>query len=80
MTKAEHALMISMFVKHQLFIKMIIEVLKSRELVSADDLRAFEFRVNADAPANAELFEEMTKLYVRVATALGVETDIESPE
>jgi hypothetical protein len=76
MTKAEHALMISMFVKHQMFIKMVIEVLKSRGIVSGDDLPAFEFRVNADDDARAELFEAMTTLYVQVATRLGIETGI----
>lgn len=76
MTKAEHALMISMFVKHQMFIKMVIEVLKSRGLVSGDDLRAFEFRVNVDDAGKTELFEAMTTLYVQVATRLGIETGI----
>jgi hypothetical protein len=76
MTKAEHALMISMFVKHQMFIKMLIEVLKSNGIVSGDDLPAFEFRVNADAPGKAELFESMTTLYVQVATKLGIDTGI----
>jgi hypothetical protein len=76
MTKAEHALMISMFVKHQMFIKMVIEVLKSRGIVSGDDLPAFEFRVNVDAPGKAELFEAMTTLYVEVATRLGIDTGI----
>jgi hypothetical protein len=79
MTKAEHALMISMFVKHQMFIKMVLEVLKSRGIVSDDDLPAFEFRVNADAPGRAELFEYMTKLYVEVAERFGVETGL-TPE
>jgi hypothetical protein len=76
MTRAEHALMISMFVKHQMFIMTVIEVLKSRGIVSGDDLPAFEFRVNADAPAKTELFEYMTKLYVEVATRMGIETGI----
>jgi hypothetical protein len=76
MTTAEHGLMISMFVKHQMFIKMVIEVLESRGLVSGDDLRAFEFRVNADEPARAELFEYMSKLYVEVAERFGIETGI----
>lgn len=76
MTRAEHALMIAMFVKHQMFIKMVIEVLKSNELVSGDDLPAFEFRVNADASGRDELFEAMTKLYVEAATRLGIDTGI----
>jgi len=77
MTNAEHSLMIAMFVKHQMFIKTLIEILESRGLVSGDDLRAFEFRVNADAPGRSELFDYMTKLYVDVAKRMGVETGIQ---
>jgi hypothetical protein len=77
MTRAEHALMIGMFVKHQLFIKMLIEVLKSRGIVSGDDLPAFEFSVTADASANERLFRDMSALYARTAKALGIETGIE---
>jgi hypothetical protein len=80
MTRAEHGLMISMFVKHQMFIMMVLEVLRSRGIVSGDDLPAFEFRVNVDAPARAELFEEMSKLYVQVAKRFGIETGIEIQE
>jgi hypothetical protein len=75
-TKQEHTLMISMFVKQQMFIKMLIEVLRSRGLVSGDDLQAFEFSVNADMPATEQLFSDMTALYTKVATAMGIDTSL----
>ncbi|MFI5096691.1 MAG: hypothetical protein ACHQT6_01840 [Candidatus Acidiferrales bacterium] len=79
MTQQEHALMISMFVKQHMYIKMLIEVLKSRGIVSGDDLPAFEFSVNVDTRANAALFVDMTKLYLQAAKVFGIETGIEAP-
>jgi hypothetical protein len=76
MRTAEHGLMIAMFVKQRLFIKMVVEVLESRGLVSGDELRAFELRANADEPAKAELFEYMAEIYAETATRFGVETGI----
>jgi len=78
MTNAEHSLMIAMFVKQAQLIKTLIEVLKSRGLVSGDDLQAFEFRVNTDSPSNKQLLLQTTSLYLEAAKAVGVETGIEN--
>ena len=76
MTKQEHTLIISMFVKQQMFIQMLVDVLKSRGIVSEDDLPAYAFSVGADANAMQTLFDDMTSLYVQVAAKMGIQLDI----
>ncbi len=68
-----------MFLKQQMFTKTLGDVLRSRGIISDDDLSAFSFSVSTDTRATAALFAEITALYVRVAKSMGIETEIESP-
>jgi hypothetical protein len=76
MTQAEHALILGMFVKQAQISKTIIEILKSRGIVSGDDLPAFEYGVNTDASSTAELVRDLTNLYNLMAKTLRIETGI----
>jgi hypothetical protein len=61
-----------------MFIKTLGDVLKSRGIISDDDLSAFSFSVSTDTHATAALFADMTALYVQVAQSMGIQTGIES--
>ncbi len=78
MTKEEHLLMISLFTKQAQFIKIILEILKSRGIVEHDDPAAFESAVRLDLDSNAALFQQTKAGYVRVAKGLGIEAGLGS--
>ena len=72
MTDKEHALMMMMFTRQDQFIKMLIDVLKSRDIIQADDIPAFDFAVRID-PASVESFLRTDKQYRAFANQLGLE-------
>lgn len=78
MTKEEHLLMISLFTKQVQFVKVILEILKSRGIVEHDDPAAFESAVRLDPESNAALIEQAKVAYVRLARGLGIQTGLES--
>jgi hypothetical protein len=63
MTRNEHALMVAMFTKQARQIKVLYEVLKSRDILQGDDLEAFTAIVESDPLANRELSIETVKDY-----------------
>jgi hypothetical protein len=67
LTAEEHALLLAFFTKQQQQIATILEILKSRGILTGDDAAAFRFAVATDAPANVALFREVTAAYVQFA-------------
>lgn len=78
MTRDEHVLMLSLFTKQTQFIKMLLDMLKSRGIVDQSDLPAFEFSVRLDAASNVALFEQAKEKYLALAKGLGIETGLEN--
>lgn len=78
MTPKEHALVLAIFAKQNQFIKVIIDMLKSRGLLTGDDAQAFEFSQTIDAKSNAALFAEAKAKYLELAKGLGIETGLEN--
>lgn len=76
MTKEEHLLMIGVFTKQAQFIKIILEILKSRGIVEHDDMEAFESVVRLDLDSNDALFQDAQAAYVRLAKWCGIETGL----
>jgi hypothetical protein len=78
MTTKEHMLVLGLFTKQNQFIKVLLDILKSRGILVADDARAFEFSQNVDASSNAAIFAEAKAKYLELARGLGIETGLEN--
>jgi hypothetical protein len=76
MTREEHLLILTMLARQQMQIKLILDVLRSREIVSSDDLKAFDFAVRQDADAKLVLLRQVKEVYLSVAAEVGVDTGI----
>jgi hypothetical protein len=79
MTRQEHELMVLMFARLYEAMGVIKETLKSRELWTADDERAFSHAVHDDNKKLAEYFFQAMKDYLRLAQKSGVVTGLEPP-
>jgi hypothetical protein len=78
MTKEEHLLVLSIFVKQAQWVNMVHAMLKSRGIIEADDLPAFDFSTRLDIPANVSLFEQVKASYIQLAKGLRIETGLEN--
>jgi hypothetical protein len=78
MTTQEHKLILGLFAKQTQLIMVLVHILKSHDLVQADDAQAFEFAVTEDAASNAALLAKVKKSYLEFAKSLGVETGLET--
>ena len=70
MTKQEHALMMSMFGVQMQLIKTLANILKSNEIATDDDLRAFG--VLTAETETAEVREAVVAVYRNTAQVMGV--------
>jgi hypothetical protein len=80
MTREEHLLILTMLTRQQMLIKVILDLLRSREIVSDDDLAAFDFAVRQDAASNLVLLRQVKVVYLRVAEEAGVDTGLAPAE
>jgi hypothetical protein len=77
MTTEEHMLMLALLMKQHQSIKILLDVLKSRYVLTGDDAEAFEFSQTQDAASNAALYHQMKEAYLLIAKSLGIETGLE---
>jgi hypothetical protein len=70
MSPQEHLLMLTLFTKQLQQIKVIVNVLKSRAILQADDAQAFESATILDHESNAAIFAEAKAAYVKLAKGL----------
>jgi hypothetical protein len=75
MTKQEHLLMITMFAKQLQTTKILLQIMRSREIITADDERAFQSLVNEDSAGNAALMRDAANAYAGFAIKLGIDID-----
>jgi hypothetical protein len=78
-TTQEHLLIIMALAKQAQFVKLFSELLKSKGIVSQDDLSAFDFAVTQDFASNASLLEQVKTAYLHLAKGAGVTTGLETP-
>jgi hypothetical protein len=78
MTTGEHMLMLQLFFKQRQAIRILLDILKSRGVLTADDEQAFAYAQTANAPSNAAVFDEAKHFYLTLAHALAVETGLEN--
>ncbi len=79
MTRQEHTLLLTLFTKQLQQIKIIVNILKSRGVLQADDAQAFESATVLDHESNAAIFSEARAAYLKLAKGLGIETGLENP-
>jgi len=72
MTDKEHALMMMMFTRQNLYIKMLLDLLANKEVIQKSEIPAFDFVARND-PANAALFLQVIDQYKNFANQLGME-------
>lgn len=78
MRSREHMLVITMLAKQTQLIRILFEILKSRELMQGDDVNAFEAFLLSD-PALTERVLEMTKDQCRITRSHRVTRSIFAP-
>jgi hypothetical protein len=79
MTPQEHVLVLMMFTRQSQYIATVEEILKSKGIITADDLPAFDFAVRTDRDATALAFQGTVGQYRRFAEELGIELPAEIP-
>jgi hypothetical protein len=78
MTKEEHELMVLMFARLYESLGVIADVLKSREILTGDDQKAFSHAVHADDRKLVAYLGQAHKDYLDLARQAGVVTGLES--
>jgi len=76
LTRKEHALILFMLTKLRQQDKLILQLLKSREIVDQGDAEAFEAVLTSDDQANEELYQETLAIYKMTAKTLGIRTGL----
>jgi hypothetical protein len=79
MTPQEHKLLITMFSRMHEAFEIISDTLKSREIWTDDDEKAFFHAVHADREKIARFARDAGADYLRCAASLGVVTGLEPP-
>jgi hypothetical protein len=77
MTPEEHMLMLTLYFKQQQAIRILLDMLKSRGVLTADDEAAFAFAQIQNEGSNAAIFDEAKDAYLTMAHAVEVETGLE---
>jgi hypothetical protein len=72
MTAEEHKAIVSMFAFQQQKINLLVSVMKSKGILEADDLSAFEFAARADIDANGVLAREVASWWATLCQVSGV--------
>jgi hypothetical protein len=78
MTKQEHEMMLLMFVRMQEAVGIVVEALKSRELWTADDVKAFSHATHYDDKKMLYYVLQARADYLRCAKEVGVVTGLET--
>ncbi len=72
MTSDEHILLIIMLTKQLQLTKTLVELLRSRGVLDADDFQAFGALVRSDENMSAEMLKDTRNLYLKAAKGLGL--------
>jgi hypothetical protein len=73
MTPEEHKLIVMMLCVQEQQIKILLDLLKNKEIISEDDLQAFAFAARIDTPSNAAIQHLVADRYRELATRLGIQ-------
>lgn len=77
MTPEEHMLILLLSFKQQQAIRILLNMLRSRGVLTADDEEAFASALTQDAGLNAALFDQAKDAYLTIARSLEIQTGLE---
>lgn len=77
MMPAEHMFLLLLINQQNRAITVLLDMLKSRGLLTGDDEQAFQFALMHNAPANAALFDDTKAKYLKLAKSLDLQTGLE---
>ena len=80
MTQKEHMLLLLLLMKQQQAIRILLDMLTSRGVLTGDDEQAFVAAQMQDTSANAALFRETKAKYLILAKSLNLQTGLEQLE
>jgi len=81
MTKQEHQLMIAMFAKQSQFVKALVDILREKKLITAQNQPAFDFSVQPGSTVSSQVYQGTLDSYLQAARAIGLALDssLETP-
>jgi hypothetical protein len=71
MTQQEHNLMVLMFARQACLIKVLVDILKSRNILDDSDVEAFSLFAHQDEAMELEMVRRVGQFYQEVATRTG---------
>jgi hypothetical protein len=77
MNPEDHVLMCLMFFKQRQAIRILLDILRSRDIITADDEKAFSSAFLQDADLNSSLLEGTRDMYLKIAQGAGVDSGLE---
>jgi hypothetical protein len=77
MTPQEHLFMLTMYARQSVKLNVLLEILKTRGILDADDLAAFLAHVAEETKEHREWFLEAWKTYQSTAASLHITTGLE---
>jgi hypothetical protein len=80
MTRKEHLLMIGIVAKQYQMIRVLLDLLKNKQIISDGDLEAFQFVAMRDDDATLALVRQVRSFHVQAATEACLETGLKSVE
>ncbi len=78
MTPEEHMLMLNLFFKERQGVRVLLNMLRSRGVLTPDDEQAFASAQNQDIGSNAAIFYEAKTAYLQMAHSMGIQTGLEN--
>lgn len=76
MTENEHKLMVFMFAKQRTVITSLIEIMKSRGVLTDDDLMPFQALVLSQEQSSREILNSVIAQYTEYASLLGLRENL----
>jgi hypothetical protein len=78
MTIEEHMLMLNLLFKQRQGMRVLLNMLRSRGVLTEDDEKAFASAQIQDVLSNAAVFDETKEFYLKSAHSLGILTGLEN--
>jgi hypothetical protein len=79
MTIEEHSLLITMFARQAILLKALADIMRSHDLLAADDIKLFDAFVLSEENKNLQIFQKTAKLYSDIAGKLGLDVPVVPP-
>lgn len=73
MTEQEHLLVINMFARQERFIRVLVDILVSRDVLTKDDMKAFEALLVSKERQTAETLRRVAASYRATMSIVGLD-------